>query len=88
MKLGQQDALPCPGHADIDPKRICYWKTAGGVWVLHLPGCGIGELRGFGVIEHQDGTISVTPSIKMFGLDKGAQSEAHGFLTQGKWRDA
>lgn len=86
MRLGNQIAMHA--HGALDETRICYWKTSGGTWVIYLPGCGIGELRNHRVTEHEDGTISVAPSIRMVGHDNGAPSEAHGFLVRGEWRDA
>jgi hypothetical protein len=71
--------------SDLDDEAICYWRDEYGGWWLYLPGCGTGRLSLHTVTEHKDGTISVTPSIKMVGhLDK----VYHGYLTAGVWNDA
>lgn len=65
-----------------------YSYKDGQLW-LRLPnGAGPSRLAGKGVktpwdvVEHEDGTISVSPSI----LDHG--SGWHGFLEHGCWREA
>lgn len=80
--------VPClriSGYAEIDWKRICYWKTADGTWKLYLPGCGVGDLTNHRVIEHEDGTITVEPSILVTGHQ---DIQRHGYITNGQWRDA
>jgi len=74
-------------HSDVDDARICYWNTEYG-WMLYIPGCGVGTLgRDHAVIEHEDGTITVTPSVLMTGHKNGRQVVRHGFLIKGIWSD-
>ena len=59
----------------FDDRRICYWRDmrlvanppVGGKngWMLYLPGAGACNLslRDVDVTEHEDGTITVSPSI-------------------------
>jgi hypothetical protein len=47
------------------------------------PGFGMGNLRNHEVTEHEDGTITVSPSILCTGhFDK----QWHGYLERGVWR--
>lgn len=55
-----------------------YGRTPAGEWLLRPPGCGMGALDGHTVTEHEDGTITVSPSI--------VANEWHGFLERGVWR--
>lgn len=61
-----------------------YGKDEEGVWFMHVPapGFGMGNLRAHEVVEHEDGTITVTPSILCTG-HHGRQW--HGYLTRGAW---
>jgi len=70
-------------YADHDEASICYWRAADGAWLLWLPGCGLGCLKNHTIEEHEDGTISVTPSILVTGGSSGVRR--HGFLTLGLW---
>lgn len=60
-------------------------NPADGVWYLRLPGFHTGSLENHHVTEHEDGTITVSPSILHTDYD-GRQ--AHGFLEHGIWRNA
>jgi hypothetical protein len=71
----------------LDDTQICYWK-ADGIWLMYLPGCGVGNLANHKVEEHEDGTITVHPSILVEGHDKGQRTQKHGFLVRGEWKDA
>jgi hypothetical protein len=77
------DAKRVSGFSDIDPECLCYWREDN-AWVLYLPGCGVGHLARHTVTEHEDGTITVSPSILMACHDGG---QRHGFLERGRWRD-
>jgi hypothetical protein len=74
------------GMSALDDVQICYWHTTAG-WLLYLPGCGVGRLSLHAVQEHEDGTITVTPSIDMKGHDSGQPTHKHGYLTRGVWKD-
>ena len=69
--------------SEIDMSSICYWKDTQGWW-FYIPKCGIGGLGHHQVEEHEDGTITVTPSISL----EGHLGKRHGFLTKGQWKDA
>lgn len=67
-----------------------YWKekTDGQeCWFLYIPGCGLGNLLNHSVVEHEDGTITVNPSILVDGHHDGKPTQIHGYLEHGKWRD-
>lgn len=96
-------ALRIANMREIDPDRICYWpemirtsvkaaddvvRTTDKEWWLYLPQCGTGRLSKHSIIEHDDGTITVNPSIVMEGHDNGVKTAKHGFLEKGIWRDA
>ncbi len=69
---------------DLLDTEVCYWNVDGGWWI-YLPGSGAGRLVHHVVKEHEDKTITVTPSIGLKNAD-GAFS-SHGFLTRGVWRE-
>jgi len=71
---------------DLDDTKFCYFKQDG-IWYLHLPGCGLANLAGHQITEHEDGTITASPSILTTGHDSGKPVEKHGFLEKGVWRD-
>lgn len=76
-------AIRVQGHADMAESNICYWKTADQGWLIYFPGLGVGSLRKHTVEEHEDGTISVTPSI----LTSNGMTQRHGYLRIGVWSD-
>lgn len=59
-----------------------YGKSGDGVWFARPPGNHMGNLSGHTVTEHEDGTITVAPSIL---IDDG-RSQWHGYLERGVWR--
>ena len=74
---------------DLDDTQISYWKSVNddgslGCWWIYLPRAGAGCLSRHTITEHNDRTISVSPSI---GLRKAAghRFQRHGFLQQGEW---
>jgi len=66
-----------------DPE--CHYFKADDQWYLNIPGCGLAGLRNHEVREHDDGTISVYPSILTTGHHDGREVRRHGFLTRGAW---
>jgi hypothetical protein len=73
----------------LDTPTPAYGKWADGVWWFYHPDEGlIGNLSGHTVVEHEDGTITATPSILITydGAD-GVHQQVHGYLTRGVWRD-
>jgi hypothetical protein len=54
-------------------------------WVVRPPGRHAGGIPDHEVTEHEDGTITVRPSIL---LDDGSPQSWHGYLERGVWRQA
>ena len=52
-----------------------------------MPGCGLANLTNHKVAEHEDGTITVSPSILTTGHDTGKAITKHGYLEKGVWRE-
>lgn len=63
-----------------DVERGDYWRDANGQWWCYPPKGPAGVLSGHTVIEHEDGTITVSPSILM-------PERWHGYLTRGFWTE-
>lgn len=59
-----------------------YGKGTDGVWYARPPGNHMGSLEAHEVTEHEDGTITVSPSI----LINDGRSVWHGYLERGVWR--
>jgi hypothetical protein len=81
--LEPPDKLVPAGLQDGD-----YWKNPRtGVWWLYLDGCGPGRLSDHKVIEHDDGTVTVSPSILISCHHEGHERHRHGYLEHGVWRE-
>lgn len=69
-----------------DESMLCFWKAADG-WYLFFPDSGAGSLlanlANHTIEEHEDGTITVTPSIKV----SDHRTTHHGYLTRGVWTE-
>lgn len=63
-----------------------YGKDARGTWMICFPDGLLGNLKNHAVIEHEDGTITVSPSILV--KTTTGHKQVHGFLVRGIWRDA
>lgn len=74
------------GFEDIDRDKVCYYKINYS-WMLFHPEVGLGSLTDHEVTEHEDGTITVSPSIAIETKHKGQQVKVHGYLEKGVWRD-
>jgi hypothetical protein len=63
-----------------------YVKTPGGYFMSRVPDSRFhtGSLEGHEVVEHDDGTITVSPSILHTEPNVG---QWHGFLVRGVWRE-
>ncbi len=63
-----------------------YGKSPDGKWYCHVPapGFGVGGLGKHQVTEHEDGTITVSPSIVN---EWEAGKVWHGYLERGVWRE-
>ncbi len=64
-----------------------YGKDRDGEWFLRLRGCHAGTLRKHTVTEHEDGTITVSPSILHHEPVNLGGATRHGFLERGIWQD-
>lgn len=63
-----------------------YGKISNGQWHCCPPNTELlGNLSKHEVVEHEDGTITVSPSILIRSPHKG--TEWHGFLEKGIWRE-
>ena len=61
-----------------------YGKDARGIWMCRCPDPDIhvGSLEAHTVVEHEDGTITVSPSILIT-----ESKQWHGYLERGEWRE-
>lgn len=59
-----------------------------GAWYLWIPQCGLAGLRNHKVTEHEDGTITASPSVLLTYWKNGERQQRHGFLEKGIWREA
>lgn len=66
------------GHLFLPPAS--YGKDSDGVWNIRAPKGGGGILDGHTVVEHDDGTITVSPSLNYPGV-------WHGYLRAGKFEE-
>ena len=62
-----------------------YGKDSDGVWSIRTPNGLCGCLINHSVIEHEDGTITVSPSILVSNGEGG--KSYHGYLEKGIWRE-
>lgn len=60
-----------------------YGKSVHGIWYARPPGNHMGSLARHDVEEHDDGTITVNPSI----LINDGRTEWHGYLKRGVWSE-
>jgi hypothetical protein len=73
-------------HLPPDPQPGDYWYTADRWWIM-TPSGFIGNLSLHTVTEHEDGTITVSPSILVTQPMGGEKRQWHGFLERGVWRE-
>lgn len=82
------------GFRIFDSEAGDYWRQWGGTteepekpgeWMVRTPDNKVGSIRGHSVEEHEDGTITVSPSILCTKTDHG--HDWHGFLERGVWRE-
>lgn len=82
-------------HPATDPVPVgAYGRATVGdevVWMAMTPNGHIANLKRHQVVEHDDGTITVTPSILVTvpnHPDPVIAAGFHGFLTRGRWEVA
>lgn len=79
-------AQPSEPHAVMDPGGYRRTKLGGRwVWECTTPNGIRGNLALHEVVEHEDGTITVSPSILCDYPPDGPQW--HGYLERGVWRE-
>ena len=76
---GKRIYLNAEGHL-VFAEQGCYGKDNDGQWWCRPPKGGAGVLSDHEVVEHADGTITVSPSILMPGI-------FHGYLRAGVWEE-
>lgn len=59
---------------------------ADGYWKGRPPGQHLGDFSLHDVTEHEDATITVSPSILVTGYQNDCKVEWHGYLEHGVWR--
>ncbi len=64
-----------------------YWNWDG-LWMCMTPSRFIGNLANHKITEHEDGTITVSPSILVTTTMAGEKRAWHGWLERGVWRQA
>lgn len=84
--LGKRHDLE-QGKYDLEPGE--YGRKPDGSWWVKPPEkegfyCGVGSLGKHQVTEHEDGTITVSPSILVYGHH---DKTWHGYLEKGVWRE-
>ncbi len=83
-----QKAIRINNMSEIDNNKVCYWfNETYKKWFVHIPKVGVGNISRHDIIEHEDKTISVSPSILITTTFKGNKRQAHGFLEKGIWRE-
>jgi hypothetical protein len=64
------------------------YGPSGDTWHVKAPDGSLGNLRNHDVEEHEDGTITVSPSILITTHRGGQDVELwHGYLERGVWRE-
>jgi hypothetical protein len=72
-----------PPHT-MEPGDYGHWSHgAEWTWFACTPTGLLANLRAHAISEHEDGSITVSPSIM---VNRGQPDEWHGFLERGVWR--
>lgn len=74
-------------YVNLNPETICYYKNPNGVWMIFHPKVGLGSLEQHEIEEHDNGTITVSPSIQITTTKNGKEVSVHGYLKNGFWTD-
>jgi len=84
MQGKRVELIPQPGGFQLlEPGE--YGKWTDGTWSACTPNGHGANLSAHAVVENEDGTITVTPSILVSNNKDG--NLWHGYLTQGVWRE-
>lgn len=69
--------------------RGAYWIDSAGAWAVCTPNGRIGSVAKHTVVEHEDGTITVSPSILVYAVETPARSaeERAAMQQQYGWTD-
>lgn len=80
-------AFPENGFLRMD--KGDYGKYPDGDWWCCTPNGHMGNLKGHDVVEHEDGTITVSPLILVEEDDESGNPVEvwHGYLERGVWRE-
>ena len=71
----------------LPPLKEGEYGQQAGIWYARVPGDLLANLKGHSVTEHEDGSITVTPSILVSGCDEhGDPISWHGYLERGVFR--
>lgn len=81
MMQGRRLPDGAPRFSDVRPGD--YWKNEYGWWYANTPNGLLGNLKVHEVTEHEDGTITVSPSIL---VNDGRPESWHGYMERGVWR--
>lgn len=78
-----------PVNGELWLKELEYGKDPrDGNWYCSAPGKHLGCLSKHAVTEHEDGTITVSPSILISAPHEGKANVLwHGYLEKGIWRE-
>lgn len=74
-------------HQYHDTPAGAYWRDQFGDWRCKTPNAMAGTLVVHDVVEHDDGTITVSPSILVEWPHKTTPMTWHGYLERGIWRE-
>jgi hypothetical protein len=87
MKGKRVELIPQEGgFQSLSPGE--YGKWADGEWYAETPNGHGANISGHVITEHEDGTITVTPSIAVSTSLNGKKVEVfHGWLIRGEWCD-
>jgi hypothetical protein len=71
----------------ISQTPLAYGTANGTDWFCTTPNGLFGNISRHSVTEHEDGTITVSPSILVTSGRDGRAPSWHGFLERGVWRE-
>lgn len=72
------------GDDGVDGGFCAVTRDGVSTWMVRTPNGHLGDLAAHDVVEHEDGTITVSPSIL---VSDGTGELWHGYLERGEWRE-